>query len=95
MVADDDFYSGGKSGLTFQRLLYSLCFFHGVVEDRGHYGPVGWNMKYEFNISDLIVSAKHLFSFLSSGQPPSWPALTYLTADCNYGGRITDVNDRQ
>ena len=95
LVKDEEFYSGGKSGVTFRRLLFSLCFFHGVVEERGHYGPVGWNQPYEFNISDLNVSAKHLHSFLSSGQSPDWTALTYLTAECNYGGRVTDINDRR
>ena len=95
LVKEDGFYSGGKSGSVFQRLLFSLCFFHGVVEERRHYGAVGWNIQYEFNISDLIVSAKHLHSFLAGGQPPDWHALTYLTADCNYGGRVTDINDRR
>ena len=42
----------------FRRLLYALAFFHGVVEERRHYGPVGWNIQYEFNVSDLVVSAK-------------------------------------
>ena len=97
LVQDEDFYSGGKAGTNgvFQRLLYSLAFFHGVVEERGHYGPLGWNTTYEFNVSDLVVSAKHLHTFLSSGEPPDWAALSYLTADCNYGGRITDINDRR
>ena len=95
LVMDDKFYSGGKSETVFRRLLYALCFFHGVVEERRHYGPVGWNIQYEFNVSDLVVSAKHLHSFMSPGGPPVWPALTYITADCNYGGRVTDVNDRR
>ena len=51
--------------------------------------------RYEFNVSDLNVSAKHLYSFLAGGQPPAWEALSYLTADCNYGGRVTDLNDRR
>ena len=29
-----------------------------MVEERRHYGPVGWNIQYEFNVSDLVVSAK-------------------------------------
>lgn len=41
------------------------------------------------------MSAKHLHSFLATGAAPAWPALTYLTADCNYGGRVTDLNDRR
>ena len=95
LVQDTEFYSGGQAGPVFQRLLYSLAFFHGVVEERGHYGPLGWNTTYEFNVSDLVVSAKHLHTFLATGSTPDWAALTYLTADCNYGGRITDINDRR
>ena len=95
LVKDEDFYAGGKGGEVFQRLLFSICFFHGVVEERRHYGPIGWNIPYEFNISDLTVSARQLFSFLEKGQAPPWDALTYLTAECNYGGRITDTNDRR
>ena len=37
---------------------------------------------------------QHLYSFLAGDSgPPVWPALTYLTADCNYGGRVSDNDD--
>ena len=52
-MKNEEFYSGGKSGVIFQRLLFSLCFFHGVVEERSHYGPVGWNMRYGMFKSNL------------------------------------------
>ena len=40
LLRDAEFYSGGKAGPQFQRLLYSIGFFHGVVEERRQYGPV-------------------------------------------------------
>ena len=36
-----------------------LTFFHGVVEERRQYGPVGWNIPYQFNLSDLTVKMGH------------------------------------
>ena len=37
-----------------------LTFFHGVVEERRQYGPVGWNIPYQFNLSDLTVKQFHM-----------------------------------
>ena len=79
---------------TFQRLLYGLCFFHGVLEERKHYGSVGWNVPYQFSSADLSVSAQQLRKLVGEGLEPPLEALTYLTAECNYGGRVTDSNDR-
>ena len=44
----------------FQRLVYGLSFFHGVVLERHRYGPTGWNGSYTFNMSDLSISLNQM-----------------------------------
>jgi dynein heavy chain, axonemal len=76
----------------------SLSYFHAIIRERRRYGAIGWNKIYDFNESDFYIAKKQLLQTINSygnanqeGFP--YDSLIYLTGQCYYGGKVTDLWD--
>jgi dynein heavy chain len=79
----------------YKTLLFGLSFFHAIVQDRRKYGPIGWNVRYDFTNEDWMVSRKQIKIFLEEYENIPYQVLDYLIGDINYGGRVTDDKDQR
>ncbi|XP_022919976.1 dynein axonemal heavy chain 6 [Onthophagus taurus] len=73
----------------WKAMVFGLCMFHAVIQERKKFGPLGWNIVYEFNDSDRDFAFNTLKMYCAT-PPIPWDALIYITGEITYGGRVTD-----
>ena len=97
LAVTPEIWEGSKNPNAWKRLLFSLAYFHAVIQERRKFGALGWNIPYEWNQSDFAASIKTLALQLADAEEGTvpWPALKYITGMINYGGRVTDFLDQR
>jgi len=99
LIKEEDFDSiaaiSAEKNLQWKKLLCGLAFFHANIQERRKFGPLGWNIRYAFDESDLETSISVLRRFIVEQDRLPWDALNFVTGHINYGGRVTDDWDRR
>jgi dynein heavy chain len=94
LVSNDMFERCVKREI-YKPLLFCLCWFHAILIERRKFRALGFNIPYEFNESDFVISEDVLGLYIDAYEETPWEALKYLISQANYGGRVTDNLDRR
>jgi dynein heavy chain len=83
----------------WKTMLFALCFMHTIVQERRKFGPLGFNIAYEFSQADLSACVNYMQNHLNmmetKKRPVDWITVNYMVCDVQYGGKITDDWDRR
>ena len=98
-LINQDFLEKVEPYEKWRNIVFAVCFMHSIVYERRKFGPLGFCIPYEFNASDLeaslIFCENHMTNAFNHNLIISWRAIKYIVVEVQYGGRITDDEDRE
>ena len=96
----DDYIAQGNNPVR-SRLLFSLTWFHVVLQERCNFIPFGWSQYYEFSLSDLRAAANFIDRMYKwrksdlSDDSQWWCFIHGVLVNAIYGSRIDHPMDIQ
>jgi dynein heavy chain len=77
-----------------QQFILSFALFAALIQDRKKFGPLEWNIIYEWSDSDFCVSTI-MRRLLLHGTEVQWKVLLHLVGHIVFSGGVTDSWDRR
>uniref|UniRef100_A0A6T8DZ44 Dynein heavy chain C-terminal domain-containing protein n=1 Tax=Prymnesium polylepis TaxID=72548 RepID=A0A6T8DZ44_9EUKA len=80
---------------SWRKIMFGQLLFFAVILERRKFGPLGWNIAYEFTDGDKDVCLTQAELLVNDYEVIPYQVISALTSDVNYGGRVTDSWDRR